>query len=133
MCLLALYFAHAQSLVVVAAELPTQAVVSNAGGWAWNLLIVLFVLLVSTASAALPAAALRQWQGVWRLSAGLSLVVLGAWLGLIFISRLFSEDSHRLWALEIFTWSMLNMIYMVALMTIKRAFEKADKKNTLSD
>ncbi|HAJ76282.1 MAG: hypothetical protein QGG54_13610 [Gammaproteobacteria bacterium] len=133
MFLLALYLVFVQSLVVIAAELPNQAVVSNADGQAWNLLIALFVLLASVASAALPVAALRQWQGYWRLSAGLSLAVLGAWLGLIFISRLFSADAHRLWALEIFAWSMLNMIYMVALMTIKRASEKADQKNTLSD
>ena len=133
MFLLTLYLVCSRSLVVAATELPTQAVASNGDGSTWNLLIALFVLLATAASAALPVAALRQWQGYWRLSAGLSLAVLGAWLGLIFISRLFSEDARRLWVLEIFAWSMLNMIYMVALMTIKRASEKADKKNTLSD
>ena len=133
MFLLTLYLVCSRSLVVAATELPTQAVASNGDGSTWNLLIALFVLLATAASAALPVAALRQWQGYWRLSAGLSLAVLGAWLGLIFISRLFSADAHRLWALEIFAWSMLNMIYMVALMTIKRASEKADQKNTLSD
>lgn len=133
MFLLALFLVCSQSLVMAATELPTQAVSSNADGWAWNFLIALFVLLATAASAALPVAALRQWQGHWRLGAGLSLAVLAAWLGLIFVSRLFSEDAHRLWALEIFAWSMLNMIYMVALMTIKRASEKANKKRTLSD
>ena len=133
MFLLTLYLVCSRSLVVAATELPTQAVASNGVGSTWNLLIALFVLLATAASAALPVAALRQWQGYWRLSAGLSLAVLAAWLGLIFVSRLFSEDAHRLWVLEIFAWSMLNMIYMVALMTIKRASEKADKKNTLSD
>jgi hypothetical protein len=38
-----------------------------------------------------------------------------------------------LWLFEIFSWAMLNMIYMVSLMTIKRIFEKADEKNGLSD
>ncbi|MDP6417329.1 MAG: hypothetical protein QGG54_20185, partial [Gammaproteobacteria bacterium] len=123
MFLLTLYLVCSRSLVVAATELPTQAVASNGDGSTWNLLIALFVLLATAASAALPVAALRQWQGYWRLSAGLSLAVLAAWLGLIFVSRLFSEDAHRLWVLEIFAWSMLNMIYMVALMTIKRASE----------
>ena len=116
-----------------AENLALQSVVTDSSDWGWNLVISLTVLLVTLASAALPVAALRQWQGVWRVSAALPLLILAIWLGIIFISRVISAESHGLWALEVFGWAMLNMIYMVALMTTKRIFEKADKEKSIAD
>ena len=103
---------------------------SNDAGteWQWNLLIALIVLLVTAASAALTLAAIKQWSRGWRIGATIPLLVLLAWLIVIAVSRLLSEESHQLWPFEIFAWAMLNMIYMVALMTAKRIFEKADEK-----
>ncbi len=94
----------------------------------WNLVIAATVLVFSLASAVLPVAAIRQWQGAWRISAILPLLALLAWIALIAISKSIDADSHRLWPFEIFAWSMLNMIYMVSAMTIKRIFEKADQE-----
>ena len=122
-----------QPLLGAAENLALQSVVTDSSDWGWNLVISLTVLLVTLASAALPVAALRQWQGVWRVSAALPLLILAIWLGIIFISRVISAESHGLWALEVFGWAMLNMIYMVALMTTKRIFEKADKEKSIAD
>ncbi|GAB5498236.1 MAG: hypothetical protein PsegKO_05470 [Pseudohongiellaceae bacterium] len=94
----------------------------------WNLIIALVVLVFSLASAALPLAAIRQWRGAWRIAAAAPLVGLVFWLLLIVIGRLADPASHRLWPFEIFAWAMLNMIYMVAVMTTKRTFEKADQE-----
>ena len=99
----------------------------------WNLVIAAIVLVFSAASAALPLAALRHWHGGWRLGAMLPLCALLAWAALILLSKALDADSHRLWPFEIFAWAMLNMVYMVGLMTSKRIFDKADNKNTLSD
>lgn len=96
--------------------------------WAWNLAIAGIVLVFSLASAVLPLAAMKQWQGSWRIGALLPLLGLGLWAGIIVLSRLADPQSHRLWPFEIFAWAMLNMIYMVALMTAKRVFEKADQE-----
>lgn len=93
----------------------------------WNLVIAATVLVFSLASAVLPVAAIRQWHGAWRISAILPLLALMGWLVLIVVSKGIDADSHRLWPFEIFAWSMLNMIYMVSAMTIKRIFEKADQ------
>jgi len=95
--------------------------------WFWNLLIALIVLAVTMASAALPLAAVRQWTRLWRIGAAFPLLLLFIWLAVIAVSRLLSEDAHRLWPLEIFAWAMLNMIYMVVLMTAKRVFQKEDE------
>ncbi|MFN3162237.1 MAG: hypothetical protein ACE37N_01820 [Pseudohongiellaceae bacterium] len=94
----------------------------------WNLIIALVVLVFSLASAALPAAAIRQWRGAWCFAAAAPLVGLLLWLLLIVVGRLIDPASHRLWPFEIFAWAMLNMIYMVAVMTTKRTFEKADQE-----
>lgn len=92
----------------------------------WNLVIAIIVLAVTLSSAALPLAALRQWQGNWRIVAVAPLCVLGLWIAIIVLSRLTYPDSHRLWPFEVFSWAMLNMIYMVAAMTYKRQIDKAE-------
>ena len=106
----------------------TMAAESDAAGNAvfWNLVIAIIVLAVTLASAALPLAALRQWQGNWRRVALAPLVLLGIWVGVILLSRLTDPGSHRLWPFEVFSWAMLNMIYMVAVMTYKRQIDKAE-------
>ena len=120
-------------MLAAAENLTLQSTPATGWDWGWNLLIALTVFSVAVASAALPIAAFRQWQGTWRFSAALPLLILAIWLGIIFISRIISTESHGLWALEVFGWAMLNMIYMVALMTIKRIFEKADKEKSIAD
>ena len=110
----------------------SQAVITG-DSLIWDLLIAIIVLLTTLASAALPVAAIRQWPKKWRYSALFPLIILALWLGLIGVSKAADSRSHMLWLFEIFSWAMLNMIYMVSLMTIKRIFEKADEKNGLSD
>ena len=92
----------------------------------WNLVIAIIVLGTLLASAALPVAALRQWQGRWRYFAAFPLAVLAVWVGLILTARLGDSNSHRLWPFELFAWAMFNMIYMVIIMTGKRKLDKAD-------
>ncbi|MGI9251044.1 MAG: hypothetical protein ACR2PR_07575 [Pseudohongiellaceae bacterium] len=92
----------------------------------WDSAIVLLVLVAITASAALPLAAFRQWQGLWRLGATLPLVGLLLWVAVIVTGRALDSASHALWAFELFAWAMLNLIYMMMLMTAKRIFAKAD-------
>lgn len=91
----------------------------------WNFVIALIVLAALLASAALPLAALRQWSGGWRIAALLPLLLLALWISVITLSRMADSNSHRLWPFEIFSWAMLNMIYMVAVMTYKRKIDKA--------
>lgn len=107
----------------------TTATNSN---WGWNLIIALVVLSATAASAALPIAAIRQWPGYWKPLSALPMLALVVWVVIIGVSKLADADSHPLWSLEIFAWAMLNMIYMVTLMTAKRQFEKADEKNKLN-
>ena len=55
-------------------------------------------------------------------------------LGLVIVvAKLQSIDSHRLWSFELFAWAMLNMVYMVTVMTIKRIIEKNDEKFLSND
>ncbi|MAC71128.1 MAG: hypothetical protein CMP84_13115 [Gammaproteobacteria bacterium] len=92
----------------------------------WNMVIAILVLGTLLASAALPAAALRQWPGRWRYFAAFPLAVLAVWVGLIVAASLGDSNSHRLWPFELFAWAMFNMIYMVIIMTGKRKLDKAD-------
>ena len=92
----------------------------------WNMVIAIIVLGTLLASAALPVAALRQWQGRWRYFAAFPLAVLAVWVGQIVTARLGDSNSHRLWPFELFAWAMFNMIYMVIIMTGKRKLDKAD-------
>jgi cation transport ATPase len=111
-------------LFMPAASLAAEADVEQSV-WFWNLVIALIVMLVTMASAALPLAALRQWHGGWFITAAAPIAVLVMWGALIFLSRLDNPNSHRLWPFEIFSWAMINMIYMVALMTYKRKVDRA--------
>lgn len=115
------------SLIALALYMPAsaQAAEVEQSVWFWNLVIALIVMLVTMASAALPLAALRQWHGGWFMTAAAPLVVLVLWGSLIYLSRLDNPNSHRLWPFEIFSWAMINMIYMVALMTYKRKVDRA--------
>ncbi|MFT4887481.1 MAG: cytochrome c biogenesis factor [Pseudohongiellaceae bacterium] len=100
---------------------------SQGSPWFWNLVIALIVICATLASAALCIAAYRNWpQKSWRLGALAPAGVLALMLVIIAFARLGDNISHELWPLEIFAWAMLNMIYMVGLMTTKRIFEKAD-------
>ncbi len=98
---------------------------SNASATLWNFVISLIVLATLLASAALPLAALRQWSGGWRIAALPPLALLLLWVALIALSRMTDSSSHRLWLFEIFSWAMLNMIYIVAVMAYKRKIDKA--------
>ena len=113
-------------------DLDPQAAAQSAE-WFWNLVISLIVITISAASAALPLAAIKQWTGSWRIAATVPLVVLLLWVTIIVVARLDSSDAHRLWPFEIFAWAMLNMIYMVAVMTVKRVLDKADEEESLSN
>lgn len=109
--------------------LPLFAAEATAGSSAlfWTVVIVFTVLIFTVASALLPLAAWRQWQaGPWRKAAAAPLVLLLLWVALIVVAKLGDPEAHGLWPLEIFAWSMLNMIYMVAVMSAKRILEKAD-------
>ena len=108
-----------QPSLTLAAEAESEQSV-----WFWNLVISLIVMLVTLSSAALPLAALRQWRGGWFMASAAPLAILAFWCAAIFLSRMENPNSHRLWPFEVFTWAMLNMIYMVALMTYKRKVDK---------
>ena len=98
----------------------------------WDVLIALFVFAVTAASAALPLAAWREWRGYWRPGALFPLLFLLFWLGVIGLSKWRDPESHSLWPFEIFAWAMLNMIYMVGLMTAKRIIDKSDKERSVT-
>jgi len=98
-------------------------------GWVWNLLVVVIILAVSAASAALTIAALKQWHGHWRWAAVFPFFILAFWILIIIGSRLFNDDAHRLWPLEIFAWAMLNLIYMQILMIAKKNKDKVKEQN----
>ena len=91
---------------------------------AWNLVIALIVITFTMASAALPIAAARQWKNAWSTAAKVPLFVLVIWILVIIVGKLQSADSHNLWSFELFAWAMMNMVYMVTVMTIKRIIEK---------
>ena len=94
------------------------------GAWIWDLVIAAIVLVFTLASGALSFAAMRQWKGKWSISALLPMVILALWCLIIVIAKVQSPESHTLWPFEIFAWAMLNMVYMVGVMTIKRILEK---------
>ena len=97
---------------------------SNSQTFAWNLVIALIVIIFTMASAALPIAAMRQWKNAWSTAAKVPLFVLVIWILVIIVGKLQSADSHNLWSFELFAWAMMNMVYMVTIMTIKRIIEK---------
>ena len=97
---------------------------SNSQTFAWNLVIALIVIIFTMASAALPIAATRQWKNAWSTAAKVPLFVLVIWTLVIIVGKFQSADSHNLWSFELFAWAMMNMVYMVTIMTIKRIIEK---------
>lgn len=105
----------------------TNGLTQASGSPIWNWVIGFIVLSATLASAALSVAAYRNWQHQgWRAASILPIAVLAILLVLIAESGLSGRNSHGLWPLEVFAWSMINMIYMVGIMTTKRIFEKAD-------
>lgn len=93
---------------------------------AWDILILLIVFATCVGSVVLNFAAIRQWDRNWGLVSGLPILGLALWAGIIVTGKMLDPESHMLWQLEIFAWAMLNMIYMVTVMTAKRMFAKRD-------
>jgi hypothetical protein len=124
-CSLALISLSGSSVVAAAAS---EAGISNT----WNVLIALLVLAATAGSAALNIAAIRQWNKNWGVVSAVSLVSLLLWCMLILVAKQLDPGSHELWQLEIFAWAMLNMIYMVTVMTAKRMFAKQDIEESTS-
>lgn len=116
-------FAFAGSVAAASAEEP-------ANSSAWDVVIVLIVFAATAASAVLNFAAIRQWDRNWGLVSGLPLAGLLVWGGVILMAKTIDSSSHALWQLEIFAWAMINMIYMVTVMTAKRMFAKRDAENS---
>tara|TARA_B110000858_G_scaffold143001_1_gene162377 strand:- start:4186 stop:4608 length:423 start_codon:yes stop_codon:yes gene_type:complete len=92
----------------------------------WSLIIALLVFAATAGSAVLNVAAIRHWDRNWGLVSALPLLGLLLWGVLIVVAKQLNESAHELWALEIFAWAMINMIYMVTAMTAKRMFAKRD-------
>lgn len=121
------FILHASLGMLVCTVLSAQTELSqpsNSQAFAWNLVIALIVITFTMASAALPIAAARQWKNAWSTAAKVPLFVLVIWILVIIVGKLQSVDSHNLWSFELFAWAMMNMVYMVTIMTIKRIIEK---------
>ena len=113
------------------ASLPLLAAAPAAPtGAGWNLVIAIMVLVFALASAVLNLAAWRQWQGRWRTAALFPMALLLAWVALLVVDQMDGQSAHPLWALELFAWAMINMVYMVAVMTVKRILERADREES---
>lgn len=99
----------------------------------WNFFITLIVVITSGCIAALAIAASRQWGGYWRGLALLPLLILAIWTAIIVLRTSMDPVSPNLWPLEIFAWSMGTVVYLVILLTAKKAFLKADEENNKTD
>ena len=115
------------SLLAVVSS-PAIAASANIAGPTntWNLAIGLLVFAATSGSAMLNIAAIRNWDRNWGLVSGLPLLCLLLWAALILATKQLDASAHELWALEIFAWAMINLIYMVTAMTAKRIFAKRD-------
>ena len=118
-----LVFANLNISVACAQTLDSIAISSDEPIWVY--VIIGFVLATLACSAALPLAAIRQWSGAWKACAISPLIALAAWVGFIITAKQLDQSAHPLWMLELFSWSMLNLIFMVTAMTAKRTFEKS--------
>ena len=98
----------------------------------WNLIIALLVFAATAGSAVLNIAAIRNWDRNWGLVSGFPLLGLLLWGALIIVAKQLDAASHALWALEIFAWAMINLIYMVTAMTAKHMFAKRDVEESAS-
>ncbi|MFK7864008.1 MAG: hypothetical protein AB8B95_07250 [Pseudohongiellaceae bacterium] len=116
------------SLLLLSGPISAASSLGQAGGSSvWNWIIAAIVFSATIASGVLCLAAYRNWQHKgWRAASLFPLFLLGLLLVMISLSQFAGKDSHTLWPLEVFAWSMFNMIYMVGIMTTKRIFEKAD-------
>ena len=98
----------------------------------WDVIIAFLVFAATAGSAVLNIAAIRNWDRNWGLVSGLPLLGLLLWGALIVIAKQLDESTHELWALEIFAWAMINLIYMVTAMTAKRMFAKRDGEESVN-
>jgi len=96
----------------------------------WNLFIAVLIVLIPGSIVALCVAAIRQWRGSWRIMAIAPLGILLAWVALIVFSIILRPGSHSLWVFELFVWAMATSVYMMLLMTAKKAFLKADQEKS---
>lgn len=120
-------------LLALGSSTAIAASTTSAGSTStWDVIIALIVLATTAGSAALNIAALRQWDRNWGLVAGLPLFGLLLWGVFIAVAKQMDASTHELWALEIFAWAMINMIYMVTAMTAKRMFAKRDGEESVS-
>jgi len=115
------------SLLAVVSS-PAIAASANMAGPTniWNLTIAFLVFAATAGSAVLNIAAIRNWDRNWGLISGLPLLCLLFWAALVLATKQLDATAHELWALEIFAWAMINLIYMVTAMTAKRIFAKRD-------
>jgi hypothetical protein len=98
----------------------------------WNLFISIIVIALPGSIAWLNWAVVRKWQGHWRWMAATPLLILLLWCLVIALSKLLDPTTHRLWPFEIFIWGMVTVVYLVVLMTAKKAFEKVDRETDKS-
>ena len=121
------------SLLAVVSS-PAIAASANIAGPTntWNLAIALLVFAATSGSAMLNIAAIRNWDRNWGLVSGLPLLCLLLWAALILATKQLDASAHELWALEIFAWAMINLIYMVTAMTAKRKFAKRDGEGPIA-
>ena len=121
------------SLLAVVSS-PAIAASANIAGPTniWNLTIAFLVFVVTAGSAVLNIAAIRNWDRNWGLVSGLPLLCLLLWAALIVATKQLDATAHELWALEIFAWAMINLIYMVTAMTAKRMFVKHDGEGPIA-
>lgn len=123
----------ALSLLVLSSSAAIAASANNGeSADSWNLIIALLVFAATAGSAVLNIAAIRQWDRNWGLVSALPLLGLLLLGVLILVTKQLDAGAHELWALEIFAWAMLNMIYMVTAMTAKRMFAKRDDEESAS-
>ena len=115
------------SLLAMASSSAIAASASSAAPTnIWNLIIAFLVFAATAGSAVLNIAAIRNWDRNWGLVSGFPLLGLLLWGALIIVAKQLDANTHALWALEIFAWAMINLIYMVTAMTAKRMFAKHD-------
>ncbi|MDA0281416.1 MAG: hypothetical protein O3C29_13440 [Proteobacteria bacterium] len=121
------------SLLAMAGSSAIAASASSASPTnTWNLIIAFLVFAATAGSAVLNIAAIRNWDRNWGLVSGFPLLCLLLWAALIVVAKQVDADAHALWALEIFAWAMINLIYMVTVMTAKRMFAKLDGEGSAS-
>lgn len=94
----------------------------------WEILIALLVIATGGSIAYLCYQAMLAWEGTWKLMALAPLVVIALWLTIILVNKLSDPASHQLWAFEVFSWAMGTTLYLVVLMTAKRAYLKAEQE-----